>query len=94
MVRLDLDMVAATVGGMEPAAVDGLVEPGKTVVTHQAAAVMLLLVQLWYIQPMGTMAGRVVLLLAQCIHGQDGLVVDMAPAQQAAVKVQVLQALL
>jgi hypothetical protein len=43
---------------------------------------------------MGTMAGRVVLLLAQCIHGQDGLVVDMALAQQAAVKVQVLQALL
>jgi hypothetical protein len=94
MVRLDLDMEAATAGGMEPAAVDGLVELGKTVVTHLAVAVMLLLVQLWYIQPMGTMAGRVVLLLAQCIHGQDGLAVDMALGHQVAVKVQVLQALL
>jgi hypothetical protein len=43
---------------------------------------------------MGTMAGRVVLLLAQCIHGQDGLAVDMALGHQVAVKVQVLQALL
>jgi ATP-dependent protease HslVU (ClpYQ) peptidase subunit len=94
MVRLDLDMVAATAGGMALVAADGLVALGKTVVTHLAVAVMLLLVQLWYIQPMGTMAGRVVLLLAQCIHGQDGLVVDMAQAQQAAAKVQVLQALL
>jgi hypothetical protein len=46
MVRLDLDMVAVTAGGMALAAADGLVELGKTVVTHQAVAVMLLLVQL------------------------------------------------